>query len=202
MATMHAIAAASQAVIELLRSGYRAEIFDGNELELGVYTTDDFAARGEEPGVSLFVYRVQAEGTYRMPAGRRGANGRRQRPQLPLELHFLLTAWAAEASMQHTIVAWMMRVLEDTPTLPASLLNGLWPDVFRPDESLEIVLGDLSTEELVLLWGAVTERRYHLSVPYVARVLRIESAVDEPMSLPVVERGFTVRAVDPEESVS
>ena len=190
MATIRAIAAAMEAVVRLLQSSYRPELFDGNELEFRVIGSGDFASGGIQAGVSLFVYRVVLEGTSRAPGGRRGPNGRVQRSELPLEVHFLLTAWAQDPSLQNTIAGWMMRTLEDAPTLPAALLNAVWPGVFRPDEGLEVVLGDLTTEDLFHIWDVLTERGYQLSVPYVARVIRIESALDGEPGVPAVERGF------------
>ena len=55
MATFQAIAAASEAVVRLLRSHYRAELFDGNELEFRVFGPQDFRNGANKPGVSLFV---------------------------------------------------------------------------------------------------------------------------------------------------
>lgn len=197
MATYRAIAAAADAVIRLLRANYRPELFDGNELEFQVFGSQDFSAGKIKCGVSLFVYRLTADPSNRTPGGRRGPNGRLRRSELPLEVHFLLTAWADEAPMQNAIAGWMMRVLEDTPTLPATLLNADGREVFRPDEAVEVVLGDLSTEELFELWDVIAENNYQLSVPYVARVVRIESLLDEDGGRRVVERAFEVGTVGP-----
>ena len=190
MATFRAIAAATEAVIRLLQSSYSPELFDGNELEFRVVGANDFSTAPIQAGVSLFVYRIVADGTHRTPAGRRGPGGVRLRSELPLEVQFLLTAWAQDPSLQNTIAGWMMRVLEDTPTLPAGLLNAVWAGTFRPDEGLEIVLNDLSTEDLFHIWDVLTEHGYQLSVPYSARVIRIESTLLQPAGLPVHERTF------------
>ncbi len=185
--------------MRLLRSSYRPEHFDGNELEFRVFGPKDFISGSIQSGVSLFVYRVMAEGTNRTPGGRRGPNGRVQRGELPLEAHFLLTAWAEDPSLQNTIVGWMMRTLEDTPTLPATLLNAVWSNVFRPDEGLEVVLGDLSTEDLFHIWDVIAEHSYQLSVPYVARVIRIESLLDREPGVPAVERSFAFGSLGPSQ---
>ena len=111
-----------------------------------------------QSGVSLFVYRVMPEGTHRSPGRPAGSNGKGNSRLLPLEVHFLLTAWAQDPSLQNTIVGWMMRTLEDTPTLSATLLNSVWPDVFEPDEGLEVVLGRISTEDLFHIWDVLTEK--------------------------------------------
>lgn len=174
MATYQAVAAVCEGVIQLLRSNYRPEAFNLTELDFKVYTTQDFASP-MNAGVSLFLYRVQLFGTHRAPAGRVGLDGRRQKTQLPLELHFLLTAWGKDSSLQNTIAGWMMRTLEDAPTLPAPLLNSIWASVFRADETVDVVPGELSTEDLMRIWELLSEHRYQLSVPYTARVVSIES---------------------------
>lgn len=133
MADFRAVAAAAEAIVHLLRSHCRPELFDGNELEFGVFGSRHFQGSGPKAGVSLFVYRVLPEAASRTVGGRRGPDGRLQRAALPLEIHFLLTAWAEDPSLQNTIAGWMMRVLEDTPSLPSALLNAACPGVFRPD---------------------------------------------------------------------
>lgn len=181
MANYQAIAAVSEGVIQLLRTNYKPELFNDTELDFKVYVAQDFASP-MLAGVSLFPYRVFHNGTHRQPAGRMGVDGKRQKAQLPLELHFILTAWGRDPSLQNTIAGWMMRTMEDTPTLGPSLLNSIWPNVFSADETIEIVLGEMSTEDMFQMWDVLTERGYSLSVPYVARILRIESVLSNEES--------------------
>jgi hypothetical protein len=189
MATYRAIAAVSDALVHLLESQYDPADFDGSQLQFKVYVAKEFA-QPMEAGVSCFLYRIYTNGTYRVPAGRIGVDGRRQRTQLPVDLHFLLTAWAKDASLQHTIAGWMMRILEDTPSLPAGLLNHRYGEVFRPNETVEVALTELSTEELFRIWEVIVNNAYQISVPYVARVVRIESGRVLGDAVPVQERDF------------
>jgi hypothetical protein len=108
-------------------------------------------------------------------------DGKRQRTQLPIDLHFLLTLWCDDAATQQAIAGWMMRVLEDIPILPAGHLNGDEDRVFWPDETVEVGMGELSIQDMKQLWEALTDSKYYLSIPYVARNVRIES------DLPVAE---------------
>lgn len=174
-------------MIQLLRSSYRAEDFGGHELEFKVYAAQDFTSP-MQAGVSLFLYRIVQNGTHRTPAGPVGPDGKRQRTLLPVELHFLLTAWGRQPSLQNTIAGWMMRVLEDTPSVPSGLLNATYPEVYRPHETLEVVLGEMSSEDLFHLWDLLTEQGYQLSVPYVARIIRLESLQGLEDAKPVLER--------------
>jgi hypothetical protein len=199
MANYYAITAVTQAVIYLLRSSYENhtfEDFDG-ELEFDVYTAARFS-QPMEAGVSLFLYRIVPNGSHRTPAGRLGPNGERYQAQLPLNLHFLLTAWAGSASLQQTIAGWLMRTLADTPVLPVGLLERVMPGVFSAGDSVEIVLDEMSTEELLHLWENLPNVHYQLSIPYLARNVRLHSDRLLSVGQPVQERTFDYRKVDDE----
>lgn len=183
MATYQAVPAVCEAVLQLLRSNYRAADFGQIELEFKVYLSSDFASP-MQAGVSLFLYRVLLNGVRRNPPGPTSS----RRPGLPLELHFLLTAWAREPSLQGAIAGWMMRTLEDTPVLVPGLLNATWPGVFCAGESVEVVLGEMATQDMIHLWDRLAERGFHLSVPYVARGVQIDSALELTAAVPVGTR--------------
>src|SRR5437868_4491956 len=86
LADYRAIAAVSEAVIELLQARYTAEPnFFNNQLEFRVYLAKDFA-QPMAAGVSVFLYRIYPNGTVRTPRGRPGPAGQRYRNQLPLDL--------------------------------------------------------------------------------------------------------------------
>jgi hypothetical protein len=195
MADYRAITAVSEAIVYLLESQYRLEDFDGNQLEFKVYLAKDFS-QPMEAGVSFLLYRIYANGSHRTPSGRPRPDGQRYRSQLPLDLHFLLTAWAKDASLQHTIAGWMMRVLEDMPSLPAGLLNHSMPGIFHADETVEISLTELTTEELFRIWEVIVNNAYQISVPYVARNVRIESQQLLSSGWPIQERTFDMRQLE------
>jgi hypothetical protein len=190
MADYRAIAAVCDAVRYLLQTNYKPEDFNNIELEFKVYVAKDFS-QPMTAGASLFLYRVFYNSNHRTPGGRVGPDGQRYRTQLPVDLHFLLTAWGKDASLQHTIAGWMMRTLEDTPILPVSLLNAVAPNVFRPDETVEISLTELTTEDMLRLWDTLLQNNvYQLSVPYIARNVRIESAQSLTIGPVIQERAF------------
>ncbi|MCA9970596.1 MAG: DUF4255 domain-containing protein [Anaerolineales bacterium] len=188
MADFRAITAVCEAVVYMLRTSYDPDVFN-NELEFLVYAAGDFVDP-MEAGVSLFLYRIIPDGTHRIPAGRLAPNGQRYQTRLPVNLHFLLTTWGKSASLQHTIAGWLMRTLEDTPILPLGLLNAVLPDVFQADETVEICLADLSNEDLLRIWEMLPQSIYRLSIPYVARCVRIESTQPLIKGDPVQERQF------------
>jgi hypothetical protein len=175
-----------------LRSSYDPTQFNNASLDFQVYVSNDFLNPMDE-GVSLLLYRIFPDGTSRTPPGRLQKNGQRGPSKLPLELHFLLTAWAKTASLQHELAGWMMRTLEDNAVLYPSLLNSYKPDVFFPEETVEIALAQLSTEDLFDIWDVIIHHVYQLSVPNVARVVRIESTLTKPAGAPVQQRVMDYR---------
>ena len=138
-----------------------------------------------QPTIFLSLYRITPNGNPRVPGGRLMRDGRRQKAQLPLDLHFLLTVWSDSAQTELSVAGWLMRAMEDNPILPASLLNGEGANIFQPDETVEISLGELSIQDMAQLWEGLTDSKYHLSIPYVARNVRIESVVPVAEGKPV-----------------
>src|SRR5215216_5245028 len=125
MARHQAIATTGQAIIQLLADACPRPEFDAARFEL--YQLRDFQAPIEE-GVTLFLYRVSINGSRRNLPPTVGPDGRRYRPPVPLDLHYLLTAWAKTAARQQRLFGWAVRALQDVPVLPASLLNHYAPE--------------------------------------------------------------------------
>lgn len=173
MATHRGIESACQAVVELLRDNYDPGAFN-RDLEFRVLASGGFEG-GLASGVSVFLYRVMVADSPRTPPGRRTESGEQLHSQLPVDVHFILTAWAPEASLQQAIAGWMMRTMDDHRVLPPGLLNRLTPGVFRDDEAVEILPGEMITEDLLHLWELLGSSTYQLSVPYTARNVRLES---------------------------
>jgi hypothetical protein len=175
-----AIAATSQAILSLLESAAASPgaEFAGTRFEL--YRSYDLQKPMTE-GVSLYLHRLVVNTEHRNRLPRVGPDGRRRRPAIPLDLHYLLTSWAEDAVKQQRLLGWCIRTLEDTPTLPAGLLNDFGPehDVFRPDETVELLLEPLSVEDMSDVWEALGPRR-EASATYIARVVELESVDVSP----------------------
>lgn len=189
MADSRAVMAVGEAVANLLRAAYDPDSFSA-PLEFRTITAREFSTDPPAAGVSLFLYRITANGIHRRPSGRFDLDGRQQLARLPVDLHFLLTVWGAEATLQHAISGWMMRTLEDTPLLGAGVLNAAVAGSFRAEESVEFGLAELANEDLLRIWEVLGLNLYQLSIPYTARRVLIESTEREPLpdGRPVQER--------------
>jgi uncharacterized protein DUF4255 len=188
LADFHAIQVTCDAVVRLLQESYSPDVIEpATHLQFEVYGTGDFTNHMAQ-GVSLFLYRVHINSTQRSPL-MKDQVGNIRRQLLPLDLHLFITAWAPRPSLQHAILGWTMRLLEDMPVLTSALLNGVRPDTFRSDETVEVVAGHLTNEELMRIWDDL-DAAYQLSVPYVARVVRVESMLEESEGRAVNQRRF------------
>ena len=178
MATYNAIAAVSRALLGLIELQSPPELLLNPEFKL--YHAPDFEKPMSE-GFSLFLYRVSINAALRNLPPRRTADGRRYRPSLPLDLHYLLTAWAADGERQQRMLGWAMRFLEDLGTLPAGLLNHYVKetDTFRPEEAVEIVCDPLPLQDYLNLWDKL-KPRIHTSITYVVRMVMLDSTVESP----------------------
>jgi hypothetical protein len=187
MALSPAIAATSQAVLGLIQSAALGGEFQG--ATFAHYQASNFQSPMNE-GVSLWLYRLTVNANRNQPP-RVGRDGRRYRPPLPVDLHYVVTAWAGDAIKQQRLLGFAIRTLEDTPILPAGVLNqhGPEPDVFRPDETVELYFESISVQDASYIWG-VAQTKEQPSAMYAARMVEIESSVPIDDAAPAQTREF------------
>jgi hypothetical protein len=204
MATVNAITALAEAIRHIFDSTMAAERadlgLDNIEPNFAVANAQGIFRPSVTTGGTILVYRVLPNLTHRTPAGRLLPTGRRQRSRLPVDVHLLVTAWASDAGMQYRLLAWMMRTLEDYPTLPPNLLNFSTPRTFGADEAVELAISELTLDETLSLWEHLTtgEQPYQVSVPYVARSIYIESRREAPTGDLVQTRQFDMAVIEDE----
>ncbi len=123
------------------------------------------------PALSVFIYRVEFNKTMRAAWSAVGAQD--GRGHLPLDLHILLTPWAENAEYELRILGRAMECLEGLPILTGPLLN---PSTnWAANDAVQVVLEDLSTETLMRIFDSL-QSDYKLSVPYIARVVRVDTS--------------------------
>jgi Pvc16 N-terminal domain len=186
VATRNAIAAIGQAILGLLASACPRAEFAGAQFEL--YQGHNFQSPMDE-GVCLYLHRITPANNIRNLPPRLAPNGKRYRPSLPIDLHYLLIAWARDAVKQQRLLGWAMRELENTPILHASVLNqhGPEPDTFDTTESVDLIQDSIPIQDMGAIWEVA---RHHMqpSVVYTARMVRIDSDVEITDAGPVQTR--------------
>lgn len=192
MATYNAIAATSEAIRRYLKEAPHG---DFPQLDVDLYQISDFQKPAPAGGrVSLFLYRVGVNTSRRNFSPRQSDDGRtRFRPSLPVDLFYLISVWAMNVEFQQRLLGWCMRTLEDSPSLPASVLNRLQSAaVFRKTETVEFVCDPLSLQDLSLLWE-LSKENAPLSIAYVARMIALDSEIPIVEGAIVQTREFDMR---------
>jgi len=187
VANYRAIAATSAALAGLIRDRYPREEF-GSGLDIVLYQTRDFETPMQD-GFSIYLYRVAPNGSVRNLTLRRSPDGRRFRPSLPLDLHYMITPWAQDVERQHRMLGWVMRLMEDTGVLSAGHLNHYLPetDTFAPNDGLEIICDPLTLSDYLTLWDRLRPR-LPASATYALRMVLIDSDIQMPDGPPVQTR--------------
>ena len=72
-----------------------------------------------------------------------------------------------------------MRIIEDTPVLPAGILNQGGPedDTFRPNETVDMIMESVSIYDMGAIWD-VAKPNVQISIGYVARMIGLESPLE------------------------
>ena len=141
--------------------------------------------------VVLYLYRVEVSPSRRHLPPRILPDGRRRRPPLAIDLHYLLTPCAISAQIQQQLLGWCIRTIEDTAVLPSGLLNsfGQGSDIFYEDETVELIWEPLSLQDMFNILEPIKPNVYP-SASYVARTVGIESRETLEEFEPVQTREF------------
>jgi hypothetical protein len=203
MAGYHAIAAVGKSIERLLAAAFsEREPVPGKASKAALVRAEDLSDTAikawiPDCGLSVLLLRVDFNKTMRAAWSAAGhADGR---GYLALDLHYLLTPWAANAEHQQMILGRAMQVLEETPVLSGPLIyTAPLPSPDYDDEpgtaaldSVQLTLEEISTEALMRTFDSLPGD-YRLSVPYVARVVRIDTRIARPRP-PVVDANIRLR---------
>jgi len=185
MANIWAVHSVGHSIVTFLRNAYPQQI-DGVDLPgctFELMSTGQLAGEIDETTrITLYLYRVTVDEHLRQT--RRPGRSSGAVP-LGVDLHYMMTAWAANPLDEQVPLAWAMRQLHQVPMLDRALLSpdGGW----GRDEAVQIIPSELSTEDIMRIWDAL-EPAYRLSTSYVARVVRLDPDVDDELFEPVVSR--------------
>lgn len=122
------------------------------------------------PCLSIFLYRIDYNKTMR--AAWSGVGSVDGFGHLPVDLHYMMTPWATDPELEHRIIGRTLQALETTPILSGPLLTpaGGW----APTDAVQILLEDVPTEWVMRTFDSLPTD-FKLSIPYVARITRIDS---------------------------
>ncbi|MBN9692728.1 MAG: DUF4255 domain-containing protein [Verrucomicrobia bacterium] len=182
MARDSAIAVVSRALVGLLEDACPRTRFPSATFRLVQATDLEGNARPVDQGVTVYLFRTLFSTSRRTLPPRTDAQGRKFRASVPVDLQYLVTAWAADVEQQQRLLGWAIRTLDDNPILPAGFLNRFVPggeNVFGEAETVELLGDQLSLQDLYNVWD-VAGHRHQPSVPYTVRQLALES--DRPLS--------------------
>jgi hypothetical protein len=149
--------------------------------------------------LNLYLYQVTANAAWRnadLPT--RGSDGQLvQRPQVALDLHYLLTFYGDEAQLEpQRCLGSVARILHAQPVLTREKIQETIPhyaflrasNLHEQVELVKFTPLPLSLDELSKLWSVFFQTPYALSVAYQATVVLIESGEEPEAALPVLER--------------
>lgn len=129
------------------------------------------------PAVSVYCYRITVDHETR--PGWSAVGSVDGIPRLPLRMHLLVAAWDTVVESELKWLGLTAQVLESEGILTGPLLHpsGDWD----PGDAIHVVADDLPLDSMSEAFEALTTK-YRLSLPYVARVIRIDGrreATDE-----------------------
>jgi hypothetical protein len=154
-------------------------------------------------GVNIFLYQVTPNTAWRnhdLPT-RRGDGGLTQRPQIALDLHYLLTFYGDETLLEpQRILGSAVRALHARPVLTrqeirsavaaTAFLTG--SDLAEEIETVKFSPQPLTLEELSKLWSVFFQTTYTLSMAYDASVVLIAADSQPQMAQPVITPAIQV----------
>jgi hypothetical protein len=144
----------------------------GQVTRAALVRTDDFA-RGVGTRITancctLFLYKVEPNRTMR--AAWSGVGYHDGIARLPLDLHFLLTAFSTAPEFEHRILGRALQALETTPVLTGPLLGG---GGWAPHEAVHLQLDELPLDQQMRIFDQIPGD-FRLSLAYLARVVRLD----------------------------
>jgi hypothetical protein len=181
MAGFASIAAAGQSIVRVLNLAFETDPpVEGRRTQAVLVRSADFQESQVSTAIganalSVFLYRVDCNKVMRAAWSAVAAvNGR---AHLALDLHYLLTPWSDNAQHEHRILGRAVQSLEESPILSGPLLDpgGDW----ALNEAIQLVMEELPTETLMRTFDSLPTD-YRLSVPYIARVVRVDGRVAQP----------------------
>jgi hypothetical protein len=180
VANFTGIAAVGSSIIRYLKMGFKEiqPIPNRNTSVLLIRTEDMNRERSNTitiPALTLLLYKIGCNSNMR--ASWASVGHRDGESHLPLDLHFLLTAWGDNPEHEHLILGRAMQCIENMPIFSGPLLDPVTD--WTAHESVQISMDDLSTEDIMRTFDSLPVD-FKLSVPYVVKIVVIDGRERHP----------------------
>lgn len=187
MATFDAIYGLSNAIKRLIEDNYPAgwgkaavNVVQPTDIKASSVSTTD----GKE-SFTVSLYRISVSGTQNPQTARKDDNGKLFRPSRLVDLHYLITPWAASSDRQHQMLGWLINLIGDKGTLSSAQLNHVTADakIFGLLESVQLSYESMPLTEHFNLWDKLRISGFSVSATCVARMVALDSMqpIDEPV---------------------
>jgi hypothetical protein len=181
MSTIYSVHSIGDSLVAFLRNAYPEPLRTDHPCEFRLISSGELEENKDMgTAVTLYLYRLDIDKHARNNPHPDHLKGNVK--PLSLCLYYIFIIWADTPLVENTLAAWIMSQMHQHPVLDQSMLSssGGW----QPDDQVYIVPVEMSNEDLMRMWEAMTPS-YRLSLPYIARVVRIDPDSFED-SLPVV----------------
>ena len=176
MAGYRALAAAGRSIVDLLNRRFEELLPPAPKpLRAVLAGTVDFdqvnadpAAVIQYPAISVYCYRITVDLETR--PGWSAVAYADGIPRLPLRMHLLIAAWDTAVESELEYLGLTAQILESESILTGPLLHnsGDW----SPGDAIQVVCDDLALDSMSESFATLT--KYRLSLPYQARVIRLD----------------------------
>jgi hypothetical protein len=166
---------------------------------------DGTAGGTPDPHVNIYAYQVTPNSALRNAdlATRRADGSLIQRPQVALDIHYLLSFYGNEARLEpQRMLGSVVRTLHTRPVLTRAMIQAALQDpkfsflslsdLTEQVERVRLTPTALNLEELSKLWSVFFQVRYAISIAYQASVVLIESEETPRTPLPVRDRNLYI----------
>ena len=196
MSNYLAIATVTATLQKMLQDAVQADV---EGARITTIRPDTIGKGSPETGVNIFLYRVAPLNWRNADLPGRRSNGELiKRPQIALELNYMLTLYGNESELEpQRLLGSVIRTLNSKPVLHQDLIQSTIldsnfryldnSDLQEQIESIKFMFLPLSTEDLSKIWSVFFQTPYSLSVAYQASVILIESQEIPSPALPVRE---------------
>lgn len=160
--------AISKTILRLMAKNCPQESFGLMGGDFALVQLADLARERPSRGYSMALYGLTMNTSMRSQAPRRGGGDASSQP-LALDLHYLLTPWAAQAEAQLRMLGWAVSFLDRLPRIEAEVVNAVEPGALRAGSVAHLLLESLPLADYLELLHPAGQAM-PTSITFMARV--------------------------------